>query len=133
MTNFVDLYEALSQAPDERARAKIIAETLQRIEEQYPHLPDVATQGHVRESELRLQKEIEDVRHQTEQVRADLEKQIEQVRAELKTDIESVRAELKTDIERVRADLLKWTAGLIATNTAVIVAAILGAVVYLAP
>ena len=116
MTSVVALYDALTAAPDERARARVIAEAFERLDERYPHLPDLATRGHVRETELRLQKEIEQVRADLkadiEQVRADLretelrlQKEIEQVRADLKADIEQVRADLKADIEQVRADL----------------------------
>jgi hypothetical protein len=62
MSSSVALYEALSTAPDDRTRARVIAEAFERLEERYPHLPDLATQGHVRESELRLQKEIAHVK-----------------------------------------------------------------------
>ena len=55
MNSSVALYEALTSAPDDRARARVIAEAFERLEERYPHLPELATQGHVRESELRLQ------------------------------------------------------------------------------
>jgi len=82
-------------------RVRVIAEAFERLEERYPHLPELATQGHVRESELRLQKEIEQVRAEIAQVDA----QIEQVRAELKLDIEQVRAEIE-QAERVN---LFWT------------------------
>ena len=58
MTSSVAVYEALTTAPDDRACARVIAEAIERLEERYPHLPDLATQGHLRESELRLQKEI---------------------------------------------------------------------------
>ena len=116
MLSNVALYDALATAPDDRARARVIAEAFERLEERYPHLPDLATQGHVRESELRLLKEIEQVRgelratelrlqKEIEQVRADLKASIEQVRADLKASIEQVRADLKADIEQVRADL----------------------------
>jgi vacuolar-type H+-ATPase subunit I/STV1 len=98
MSSAIEFYEALTSAPDERTRARVIAEALERLEDRYPHLPDLATHGHLRETELTLQKEIE-------QVRAELTEKIEQVRAELKTDIERLRAELKTDIDQVRADL----------------------------
>jgi chromosome segregation ATPase len=98
MSSSVALYEALTTAPDDRTRARVIAEAFERLEERYPHLPDLATQGHVREAELRLQKEIE-------QVRAELKIDIEHLRAELKADIEHLRAELKADIEQIRADL----------------------------
>ena len=116
MLSSVALYDALATAPDDRARARVIAEAFERLEERYPHLPDLATQGHVRESELRILKEIEQVRgdqratelrlqKEIEQLRAELKADIEQLRAELKADIEQLRAEVKADIEQLRADL----------------------------
>jgi len=79
MASVVELYEALASAPDDRTRARVIAEALERLETRYPHLPDLATQQHLRETELRLQREIE-----------------------------QLRGELKTDIERSRHTLLAW-------------------------
>jgi len=114
----VALYEALTTAPDDRTRARVIAEAFERLEERYPHLPELATQAHVRESELRLQKEIEQVRAEIEQVRAG----IEQVRAELKRDTEQVRADLKLEIARSRNDLLKWLFPMLLAQVGVIAA-----------
>jgi vacuolar-type H+-ATPase subunit I/STV1 len=140
MSSSVALYEALTSAPDERARARVIAEAFERLEERYPHLPDLVTHGHLRETELRLQKEIEQVRadlsKEIEQVRAELreaelrlQKEIEQVRADLTRAIEQVRADLSRDIERVRGDIarakvemLKWMVPLMLGQVAVIAA-----------
>ncbi len=104
MNSSVALYEALTSAPDDRARARVIAEAFERLEERYPHLPELATQGHVRESELRLQKEIKEVELR-------LQKEIEHLRGEMRTaeltllkEIEQVRGE----IARSKNDLLKW-------------------------
>ena len=90
MASVVELYEALASAPDDRARARVIAEAFERLEERYPHLPDLATQQHLRETELRLQREIE------------------QVRADLTLQIEQLRGEVQTQIERSRNTLLAW-------------------------
>ena len=143
MISSVALYEALTTAPDDRTRARVIAEAFERLEERYPHLPELATQAHVRESELRLQKEIEQVRAEIEQVRAELKAYIEQIRAELKLDIEQVRAEIEQvraalreselrllkEIEQVRGevartkiDLLKWIVPLMFAQIAAIAA-----------
>ena len=112
MSSSVALYEALTNAPDDRARARVIAEAFERLEERYPHLPELATQGHVRESELRLQEEIEQVRAALRESELRLQEEIEQVRAALREselrlqkEIEQVRAELKLDIEQVRTAL----------------------------
>ena len=101
MASVVELYEALASAPDDRARARVIAEAFERLEERHPHLPDLVTQHHLRETELRLQREIE-------QVRADLTLAIEQLRGEVQTQIEQLRGEVKADIERSRNTLLAW-------------------------
>jgi hypothetical protein len=84
MSSVVELYEALSTAPDDRTRARVIAEAFERLEDRYPHLPELATQGHVRESELRLQKEIA------------------QIQANLKLEIEHMRADLRTTEQRLQ-------------------------------
>ena len=122
MSSSVALYEALTTAPDDRTRARVIAEAFERLEERYPHLPDLATQGHVREAELRLQKEIE-------QVRAELKIDIEHLRAELKADIEQIRADLhatelrlQKEIAHVKLDLLKWLVPLMLAQVAAIAA-----------
>jgi len=118
MISSVALYEALTTAPDDRTRARVIAEAFERLEERYPHLPELATQAHVRESELRLQKEIE-------QVRAELKLDIEHVRAQVEQvrgQIEQVRADLKLDIARSRNDLLKWLVPMLLAQVGVIAA-----------
>jgi chromosome segregation ATPase len=109
MGSVVELYEALASAPDDRARARVIASAFERLEERYPHLPDLVTNQHLRETELRLQKEIEQVRAdlvvRIEQLRGEVKTEIEQLRGDVKTEIEQLRAEVKTEMEQVRADL----------------------------
>lgn len=115
------LYEQLTEAPDERTKAKIIAEAFGQLEERYPSLKEIATQGQVRESELRLQKEIrevelrlqkeiEGVRLEIREVEGKLRKEIEGVRLE----IEGVRLEIKgveVKVAETRADLIRWVVG----------------------
>ena len=55
----------------------------------------------MRETELRLQKEIA-------QVRTDLTQEIEKVRTDLTLQIEQLRGEVKTEIEHSRNSLLLW-------------------------
>ena len=62
MTSSFAVYEARTSAPDDRTPARVIAEAFERLEEPYLQLPDLAAQGHVRESELRLKEENEQVR-----------------------------------------------------------------------
>jgi len=146
MGSVISFYEQLVGTEDDRERMRLIAEALERLE--HRPLPEtVATGAQLRETELRLQKEIEQVRHETELVRAELKQDIaelrtetEKIRAELKQDIaelrtetEKIRAELKQDIEQVRAEVarskaetVKWMAGLLALQATAIVAALAG-------
>ncbi len=78
------LYEQLTEAGEDKTRAKAIAEAFEQLEERYPHLREIATGGQVRESELRLQREIEQVRLEIKEVEGKLGKEIEQVRLEIK-------------------------------------------------
>ena len=134
----IDLYDSLLAAEDEKARARIIAGAFERLEDRYPELKDLATASGVRESELRLQKEIEFVKLRIEevrselikevtQVRVDLTKEIEQVRADLKIEIEKLRTELKTDIASGNQKVLRWVTGLMFAQLVTILAVILGA------
>lgn len=132
MNSSVALYEALTSAPDDRARARVIAEAFERLEERYPHLLELASQGHVRESELRLQKEIELVRKEIVEAELRLRNEIEQVRKEVAQVELRLQKELKTldlKIEQVRAeiahsksDLLKWIVPLMFAQVAAIAA-----------
>ena len=80
-----------------------------------------ATGEDLRETELRMQTEIEKIRSETEKIRLE----IKETEAQLRTEIEKVRAEtekvrlevretearLRTEIEKVKYDLLKWQIG----------------------
>ncbi|WP_041447373.1 coiled-coil domain-containing protein [Thiocystis violascens] len=136
MSAALQLYEQLTEAPDDKTRARLIAEAFDVLEARFPQIGDLATQGHVRESELRLLKEIEQVRAALRESELRLRKEIEQVRNELREselrlqkEIEQIRAELKLDIaqlraevERMKTDLLKWIVPLMFAQVAAIAA-----------
>lgn len=61
----------------------------------------------IREVELRLSKDIELIRKEAEMSRNELKKEIEILRNELKRDIAELRSELKRDIEDLRSELKK--------------------------
>ncbi len=95
------LFDQLTDAGEDRQRARLIAQAFEELEDRYPELKDIATQGYVRESELRLLKEIEAVRLEIKQVEAGLRKEIEAVRLEIK----QVEAGLRKEIEAVRLEI----------------------------
>ena len=101
MSVALKVFEQLTEAGEDRARARVIAEGFERLEERYPPLTEVATQGQVRETELRLQKDIESVRLQIKEAEAKLTRDIEAVRLEVK----EVEAKLMREIEAVRLEI----------------------------
>lgn len=88
------LYEELLDAGEDKRRAKLIAEAFEALEARYPDLRDIATHAHLRESELRLQREIEATRLEIKEVEASLRKDIEAIRLEIKEVDASLRKEL---------------------------------------
>ncbi|MBU0499508.1 MAG: DUF1640 domain-containing protein [Gammaproteobacteria bacterium] len=103
MSVALKVYEQLTDAGEDKARARAIAEAFEALEDRYPEIKELATQSHVREGELRLQKEIEGVRLEIKEVEGKLRKEIEGVRLEIKEvegrlqkEIESVRLEIKS-------------------------------------
>jgi len=112
----LNLYRQLTQAGEDEARARILAEAFAELEDRYPNLKDVATQGHVRESELRLQKEIkevegrlqkeiETVRLEIKEVEFRLQKEIKEVEGRLQKEIREIDARLQKEIETVRLEV----------------------------
>lgn len=97
MSAALHLYEQLTEATDDKTRARLIAEAFDALEARFPQITDLATEGQVRETELRLQKEIKEVE-------GCLQKEIKQI--ELK--ISEVEGRLRTEIAHIKADLLKW-------------------------
>ncbi len=105
MTSAVLLYDELLNAKDERERARVLAQFLESLEQRFPELNDMATNRQLSETELRLIKEIE-------QVRAELSKEIEQVRAELaETELKLTKEieQVRLEVQKTRAELLKWS------------------------
>ena len=119
------IYEQLTDAPDDKTRARIIAEAIGQLEDRYPQLKEVATQPQLRETELRLLKEIKEVE-------AKLQKEIKEVEAKLQKEIQQTRLEIKevearlikeihtldlkisentTKIAETKAELVRWVVG----------------------
>lgn len=61
MSAAFDLYTKLKHSSSDEERAEVIAQAFDALEARFPQLNDLATQGDVREAELRLQKEIKEV------------------------------------------------------------------------
>nr|MCU0735343.1 hypothetical protein [Methylotetracoccus sp.] len=87
-------------AQDDKSRARVIAAAFEPLEDRLPPLTDVATQGQLRETELRLQKEIEQVRREIEQLRLE----VNGVENGLRTEIKATEVKLAES----KAELIRW-------------------------
>ena len=107
MSAALELYAQLTEAPDEKTRARLIADAFDALEARFPHIGDLATQGHVRESELRLQKEIKEVE-------ARLQKEIKEVDARLQEQLKGVELQIKqaeVNLHQAMAAQTRWLLG----------------------
>ncbi len=114
MPSAIQLYDKLLAAPDDKTRARLIAEAFERLEERYPPIADLATQASVKETELRLLKEIETVRKEMREMEGKPRLKIEGGRKE----IETVRKEIAV----LKTDLIKWIIGLLIAQTGILIA-----------
>jgi hypothetical protein len=102
MSAAFDLYTKLKHTSSDEERAEVIAQAFDALEARFPQLNDLATQGHVREAELRLQKEIKGVELQIKEVETRLQKdikgvelQIMELESRLQKDIKGVELQIK--------------------------------------
>ena len=98
------IYEQLTDAPDDKTRARIIAEAIGQLEDRYPQLREVATQPQLRETELRLLKEIQLTRLEIKEVEAKLQKEIQLTRLEIKEVEAKLQKEIQLTIDGVSID-----------------------------
>ncbi len=97
------LMEQLNETTDDSERTRLIIHAFETLEERYPQLSDVATQSHIRESELRLQKEIKQIEAKITQI----ESKITQVEANLRTEMKQIEVNLQQAI----AAQTRWMLG----------------------
>ena len=102
---FDALVEVLERRGDKAATGEDLRETELRMQTEIEKIRSETEKVRleVRETEARLKIEIEKVQGETEKIRLE----IKETEAQLRTEIEKVRAE----VEKVKYDLLKWQIG----------------------
>ena len=131
------IYQRLKSANLEDSAAKEIAEVLKDVTEfNLATKTDIAVIEkdiwqvkddlikYIEQVRSDLTKEIvqlrSDLTKEIEQVRGDLTKEIEQVRGDLRKDIEYSRLESQKEIQTSKADMIKWVAGMLIAQAALI-------------
>ena len=110
----------------EDKKSEIIAEIMDEFQKTYPDLQHHATKADVKESELKLTKDIENVRLEIEEVRKEtketeaklskeikeldmkLSKEIKEVELKLAKEIKELDLKLTKEIENAKFTMLKW-------------------------
>ena len=124
----ISIYEALTDdSLNEKEKAKIIAEAIDSISKEFPNLKHVSTKEDLKESELKLIKEIEETKKEIKEVELKLSKEIEETKKEIKElelklskeikelelklskEIENTKLELTKEIESSKVTMLKWS------------------------
>ena len=112
------LYEQLTAAQDDQTRARLIAEAFEEMENRYPQIKDMATQEHVRVTELRLVREIELIRQEVKALEAKLSLEMKEIESRLSLEIRALDNKraleakgLEVKIAESRAELVRWVVG----------------------
>ena len=77
------------------------------LESRFPHLSNLATQGHVRESELRLQKEIREVEGRLQKKIKEVGGRLRKELKELDAKIVGLEGRLQEEIRQVEVNLMR--------------------------
>ncbi len=123
------LYEQLTAAQDDQTRARLIAEAFEEMENRYPQIKDMATQEHVRVTELRLVREIELIRQEVKALEAKLSLEMKEIESRLSLEMRDIESRLSLEIRALdnkraleakglevkiaesRAELVRWVVG----------------------
>lgn len=110
----VKLYEQLAEAVDDQTRIRLLAEAIGQLERIWPSADEIPQRHDLRETELRLQKEIEIVRKEIKELELRLIKEIKQVELqvqEARIEIKATEASLRMAIHRQTL----WVVGAVGT------------------
>lgn len=123
------LYEQLTAAQDDQTRARLIAEAFEEMENRYPQIKDMATQEHVRVTELRLVREIELIRQEVKALEAKLSLEMKEIESRLSLEMKDIESRLSLEMKALdnkraleakglevkiaesRAELVRWVVG----------------------
>ena len=103
MSAGLDLYVKLTETTDEKERARLIASAFDALEARFPQINELATQGHKRESELRLQQEIKGVELQITEVGLRLQERIKGLELQIK--------QFEVNLRQAMAAQTRWLLG----------------------
>lgn len=82
------LYQGLTDAGEDKEKAKIFADAFEELEQHYPEVKDLATGAHLTEKSLLLQKEIKEIE-------SNLQRDMREIESNLKLEMSSLQKEMQ--------------------------------------
>ena len=124
-----DLIKAIMTNPslNDDEKSLLVEEFINEINKEYPDLKYHATKQDISEVELKLTKEIDNVRLEIEEVRREikeLDNKASKEREKIRLEIKELDLKLSNKISDTKADLIKWVIGLFTLQTGLLVGAI---------
>jgi hypothetical protein len=111
MSTALTLYERLTDAGEDQARARIVADAFASLEERLPARDTLATRAQLSETELRLTREIETLRKA----------------------VSEGESRLTERMGELKVDTIKWVSGLLLVQTGVLIGVMMGGLRLLLP
>ena len=117
----LNIYSRLKSTGLSEESAKEIAEVFRQTVDE-----NLANKIDLEQVKSELQKEIQllrsELKKDIQELRSELKKDIQELRSELKKDIEMLRSELQKEIAESKAGIIRWVAGMLVAQAALIAA-----------
>ena len=117
----LNIYSRLKSTGLSEESAKEIAEVFRQTVDE-----NLANKIDLEQVKSELQKEIQllrsELKKDIQELRSELKKDIQELRSELKKDIEMLRSELQKEIAESKAGVIRWVAGMLVAQAALIAA-----------
>jgi len=106
-----DIIQAILTNPQlsEEEKSILVEEFINEIRREYPELKYHATKSDVKETELKLTKEIENTRKEIKELDLKLTKEIKEVDARLTKEIKELDLKLTKEIKDSKFTMIKWS------------------------
>ena len=99
------LYQGLTEAGEDREKAKIFANAFEELESRYPEVKDLATGALLTEKSLLLQKEIKEIESSLQKDIKGLEFEIKEIDSNLRKDMKEMESNLQKDIKGLEFEI----------------------------
>ena len=123
----VRIYEAFRDLGEDRA--KLLAEVIESLETEKAATPEdlKETEDRLTTRQLELLEKIESLREEVKKTELKVEqtrKEMKEIELKLTKEIEQVKVDLTEVISKGKTEMIKWSVGLFATQTAMLMGAI---------